>query len=202
MNKTIRFNIGNMTCVNCQNKSENGLNHTEGVISASVSYNDATTDIVYDGERISLKEIITAIEDLDYEMILGTKTAGPNITNVVCMLVIIVSLYIMLQTLGILNLPALAYNMGRVYALRPAAIHVDRGSGFRQSVCRGAFHVSIQSGHCAADAGPRLRYGVHVPHRRKCDRVYSVCQSIYNSYHPAWEIGGIRWPTYSRQEKL
>ena len=54
MDKTIRLNIGGMTCVNCQNKIGNGLNHTEGVISASVSYSDATADIVYDEERISL----------------------------------------------------------------------------------------------------------------------------------------------------
>ena len=104
MDKTIRLNIGGMTCVNCQNKIEKTLNHTEGIISASVSYNNATADIVYDEERISLKKIITAIESLDYEVILRKKTAGPNITNIVCMLVIIVSLYVMLQSMGILNL--------------------------------------------------------------------------------------------------
>lgn len=104
MDKTIRLNIGGMTCVNCQNKIEKTLNHTEGIISASVSYNNATADIVYDEERISLKKIITAIEGLDYEVILRKKTAGPNITNIVCMLVIIVSLYVMLQSMGILNL--------------------------------------------------------------------------------------------------
>lgn len=106
MDKTIRLHIGGMTCVNCQNKIEKTLNHTVGVISASVSYNNAAADIVYDEEKISLKEIIAAIEDLDYEVILRKKTDGPNITNTICMLVIIVSLYVMLQSMGILNLLA------------------------------------------------------------------------------------------------
>lgn len=104
MDKTIQLNIGGMTCVNCQNKIEKKLNHTKGVISASVSYNNATADIVYDEESISLKEIIAVIESLDYEIILRKKSAGPNITNIVCMLIIIVSLYVMLQSIGILNL--------------------------------------------------------------------------------------------------
>lgn len=104
MDKTIRLHIGGMTCVNCQNKIEKTLNHTEGVISASVSYNNATADIVYDEEKISLKEIIAAIENLDYEVILRKNAAGLNMTNTICMLVIIVSLYVILQSMGILNL--------------------------------------------------------------------------------------------------
>lgn len=104
MGKVIRLNIGGMTCVNCQNKIEKTLNHTDGVISANVSYDNATADIDYDEEKISQKEIIAVIERLDYEVILRKKAAGPNITNIVCMLVIIVSLYVMLQSMGILNL--------------------------------------------------------------------------------------------------
>ena len=104
MNKTIRLHIDGMTCVNCQNKIEKALNHTDGVISASVSYNDAAADMVYDDEKISLKEIISVIEHLDYQVILRKKDAGPNITNIVCALVIIVSLYVMLQSIGVLNL--------------------------------------------------------------------------------------------------
>ncbi len=106
MDKTIQLNIGGMTCVNCQNKIEKTLNRKEGVISASVSYNNATADIVYDEERIAMKEIIAVIESLGYEVILRKKAAGPNITNIVCILVIIVSLYLMLQSMGILNLLA------------------------------------------------------------------------------------------------
>lgn len=104
MDKAIRLHIGGMTCVNCQNKIEKTLNHTRGIISASVSYNNATADIVCNEETLSLKEIITAIERLGYEVIRRKKAAGLNIANTVCMLVIIVSLYVMLQSMGILNL--------------------------------------------------------------------------------------------------
>ena len=106
MDKSIRLNISGMTCVNCQNKIKKTLNHTKGIISASVSYNNATADIVYDEERISRKEIIAAVESLGYEVILRKRAVKPNITNIVCMLVIIVSLYVMLQSMGILNLLA------------------------------------------------------------------------------------------------
>lgn len=106
MGKTIRLYIGGMTCVNCQNKIEKKLNQTEGIISASVSYNEATADIVYDEGKISPKEIASAIEGLGYEVIRKEKTAGPNIVNTACMLSIIVSLYVILQSMGILNLLA------------------------------------------------------------------------------------------------
>ncbi len=104
MDKAIRLNIGGMTCVNCQNKINEKLNHTVGIVSTSVSYDNATADIVYDEEKISLKEIIAAIESLGYEAALGEKAAGANIANIICMLVIIVSLYAMLQSMDILNL--------------------------------------------------------------------------------------------------
>ena len=51
MDKTIRLHIGGMTCVNCRNKIEKTLNHTAGVISANVSYHNATADIVYDEKK-------------------------------------------------------------------------------------------------------------------------------------------------------
>lgn len=104
MKKTIQLHIGGMTCVNCQKKIEKALNHTDGVIKAGVNYNNAAADIVYDEEKIALKEIILVIERLDYEVILAEKAAGPNITKIICMMIIIVSLYVMLQSLGILNL--------------------------------------------------------------------------------------------------
>lgn len=104
MDKTIRLHIGGMTCLNCQNKIEKTLNRTAGVIRASVSYNNATADIVYDEEKISLKKIISVIEKLDYKVSLRKKTDEPNIKKIVCMLVIIVSLYVILQSMDILNL--------------------------------------------------------------------------------------------------
>ena len=100
----IRLNIGGMTCVNCQNKIEKKLNQTNGIIRASVSYNNGTADIVYDESKLSLEEITAVIERLGYQVDEKRKIAGPGIKNTVWILVIIVSLYVLLQSMGILNL--------------------------------------------------------------------------------------------------
>lgn len=100
--KRIRLHIGKMTCVNCQNKIETGLKRTHGIISARVSYSSGTADIVYDSSELTLKDVITVIENLDYEVL--PERERQDITKVVCLLVIIVALYIMLQSTGILNL--------------------------------------------------------------------------------------------------
>ena len=102
-NKKIRLNIGGMTCVNCQNKIQKALAHTDGIISANVSYESGTADVVYNESRISQQEIAAVVEELDYEVMQGSEFAGYGIINVISMLVIIVALYIMLQSLGILN---------------------------------------------------------------------------------------------------
>ncbi len=104
MDKKIRLIIGGMTCVNCQDKIEKTLVHTDGIVSASVSYNSAAAEIVYDEGKISLKEIVGVVERLGYEAILKKKTAGSDVRNVVWKLAVIVSLYIMLQSTGILTL--------------------------------------------------------------------------------------------------
>ena len=132
----IRLNIGGMTCVNCQNKIEKALNLADGVIRADVSYNNGTADVVYDETVISRGGIIDIIEALDYEVIRTAKPAGPDITNMICMLVIIVALYVMLQSLGVLNL------------LVPSRL-ADTGMGYGMLFVIGL----ITSVHCVAMCG-------------------------------------------------
>lgn len=38
MSKRIHLNIVGMTCINCQNKIENGLKYSEGVMEVTVSF--------------------------------------------------------------------------------------------------------------------------------------------------------------------
>lgn len=106
MSKKVRFHIGGMTCVNCQNKIQNKLAHTKGVVSAKVSYNKSVADIVYDEKKTSLKSIISVIERLGYQVILDGKAAGPDIGRVCGTLAVIVLLYVLLQVTGVLNLLA------------------------------------------------------------------------------------------------
>ena len=103
MTKNIHFNISGMTCINCQNKIESSLNSTDGVIHASVSFSKGCADIEYDQIKISEKDIIRVIEDLDYKVLLSDTSASFDIVNSVSILAIIIALYYILQSLGILN---------------------------------------------------------------------------------------------------
>lgn len=93
-----------MTCVNCQNKIEQKLRNTAGITAVSVSYTKGIADITYDTDIISLRDITTVIERLDYEVLPEQAGERQDTGRVICMLVIIVCLYILLQRFGILNL--------------------------------------------------------------------------------------------------
>ncbi|WP_342756242.1 sulfite exporter TauE/SafE family protein [Kineothrix sedimenti] len=100
--KTLR--IGGMTCVNCQNKIEKKLRNTAGIQSATVSYNAGTADVTYDTDIISLKDIISVIERLDYEVLMGNDKGASGNSRTVGLLLIIFSLYIFIQQFGLLNM--------------------------------------------------------------------------------------------------
>lgn len=104
--KRLKIHIGGMTCINCQNKIQKKLTRTDGIIGASVSYSNGTASIVYDPGKISVKKITAIIENSDYEVLPEKGRPRTDITRTICMLIIIVSLYIMLQSMGILNLLA------------------------------------------------------------------------------------------------
>jgi len=102
--KTKQLKIGGMTCISCQNKIERKLRNIAGVKSVKVSYSAGTAEITYDTEIISLKGIYAVIEKLDYQVLMGNEKQESNIIRVIGILVIIVSLYVLLQQFGVLNL--------------------------------------------------------------------------------------------------
>lgn len=102
--KTKQLRIVGMTCTNCQNKIEKKLRRTAGVKQVKVSYNSGTAHITYDTDIISLKDIKAIIENLDYKVLIGNEQQEPSTSRVIGILIIIVSLYILLQQFGILNL--------------------------------------------------------------------------------------------------
>lgn len=102
--KKLLLHIKGMTCINCQNKIEKELYRTEGVIRARVSFNHGTADIVYNERKVSPEEIISVIESLDYEVLREKEEQKSDILRAVCMLVIIVAVYVMLQSMDLLNL--------------------------------------------------------------------------------------------------
>lgn len=96
--------IGGMSCVSCRNKIERRLKNTAGIREIKVSYQTGFADIIYDSDIISLKDIQTIIEKLDYKVLPETEKAAPGIGKIVGLPVIIVSLHVLLRQFGILNL--------------------------------------------------------------------------------------------------
>lgn len=104
--KTKKLRIGGMTCVSCQNKIERKLRNTAGVTAAAVSYSAGTADVTYDTDIISLKNIIAAIEKLDYKVLKESERPPSNFHRTAGLLLLIAFLYWLLEKFGLLNLLA------------------------------------------------------------------------------------------------
>lgn len=104
--KKKRLRIGGMSCVSCQNKIARKLKSTVGVKSAAVSYNTGFADITYDADVITLENIRAVIEKLDYQVLPEKEKPGGDGKRLAGLLVLILSLYVLLQQFGVLNLLA------------------------------------------------------------------------------------------------
>lgn len=104
--KTKKLRIGGMTCVNCQNKIEKKLKNTAGIEHVEVSYNAGTATITYDTDIISYKSIVELIEKLDYMVLEGNGKQESGSSRAIGLVLIIISLYMMLEQFGFLNLMA------------------------------------------------------------------------------------------------
>lgn len=101
--KTKKLRIGGMTCVNCQNTIQKKLRNTAGIKKAEVSYNGGTAVITYDTDIISLGDITAVIKRLGYDVLNRTQPTT-NSRRTMSLLIIILSVYILIQQFGILNL--------------------------------------------------------------------------------------------------
>lgn len=63
---TIKLNVTNMTCVNCENTIERKLSETPGVVSVQASYSKGTAIVTYDESIISPDQIIAVLAKEDY----------------------------------------------------------------------------------------------------------------------------------------
>lgn len=102
--RKVQLHIGGMTCVSCQNKIQKELKRTKGILSATVSYSNGTAEIIYDKNKTSLKKIIAVIENLDYQVVQEKTVTCMDLVKMVCTSAIIILLYLLLQSLGVLNL--------------------------------------------------------------------------------------------------
>ncbi len=101
--KTVKLNIGGMTCVSCQNKIEKKLRQTAGVLEAAVSYGKGTAVVTYDTEIVSLDEIKAIIRKLDYE-VLPDRQPQSDSTRIIGILIIVAALYMLIQQFGLTQL--------------------------------------------------------------------------------------------------
>jgi sulfite exporter TauE/SafE/copper chaperone CopZ/plastocyanin domain-containing protein len=130
--KTIR--IGDMTCVNCQKRIEKKLKSTVGVEEAAVNYNTGTAAVTWNASVVTFSEIKSAIESLGYKVLGGTGKTP--VQEIIGTLVIILSLYVLLRSLGI----------SAVTSAFPLA---ETGMGYGMLFVIGL----ITSVHCAAMCG-------------------------------------------------
>ena len=101
--KTVKLQIGGMTCVSCQNKIEKKLRNTKGVQGVQVSYNNGTAVITYDPDLLTLKEINGIIEKLDYQ-VLEEGQQGSGAKRALGILIILFSIGMLLKQFGVLEL--------------------------------------------------------------------------------------------------
>lgn len=96
-----QLKIGGMFCSHCRSTIQRGLRKLSGVQAVSASYQTGDASITYDPDRGSLREIEETVQALGYEVLPDART---DITRTVSLLAIIISLYVILQRFGVLNL--------------------------------------------------------------------------------------------------
>lgn len=163
-----RLRIGGMSCINCQKKIAHKLRSTAGIIKADVSYNAATADITYDAGIISLADIIGIIEQLDYKVLPEQEGGRPDIGRMICMLVIILCLYILLQRFGILSLLApsqladtkMGYGMLFIIGLITSVHCIAMCGGINLSQCMPREGASSERGSGVSAIMPAVLYNL------------------------------------------
>ena len=95
--------INGMTCINCQKRIENCLRKRVEIKEAEVSYETGMAEILYDADKITLKEIIRIINDLGYDAKSEANSRKDIALRAVQELAIILAVFFLLQHFGILN---------------------------------------------------------------------------------------------------
>jgi sulfite exporter TauE/SafE/copper chaperone CopZ/plastocyanin domain-containing protein len=93
--------VDGMSCVNCQNKIEKALKNKQGIEDAKVSYTDGTASVTYNDGTVTLREIVSVIEELDYKVFEGEKKqSAVTLSQIGGYVVIIIALWMLLQQFG------------------------------------------------------------------------------------------------------
>ncbi len=135
--------IDGMTCINCQNRIEQALKETAGIHTVNVSFSKGQTEVEFDSDTVTLKEIAVIIQNLDYKVVDNDGKNYRKFIRPIVICAIIIILYYLLQHLGILNLlvPSLladskmSYGMLFVVGLLTSVHCVTMCGGINLSQC-------------------------------------------------------------------
>lgn len=107
--KKLTLYIDGMTCANCESHVEHALSRADGVVSVEVSYKTALASLVYNEQAITYNEIKAIIEETGYtvkEQVQAAerKAQRPGLLQAAGIGIILLSVYIIFNRLGLLNL--------------------------------------------------------------------------------------------------
>lgn len=95
--------IRGMTCPNCERRIEEALRQADGVLQIEVSYRRGTARIRYDTDQITEADMAAILEAMDYQLDRDSDSQTNHTVYTVCLLIMILALFIMLQYTGLLN---------------------------------------------------------------------------------------------------
>lgn len=119
-----RLTVDGMVCTNCELKIERALKKLDGVFKLKVSYGSGTVSVTYDVEKVSLDQIVQAIEETGYTVKTQATMAEPGganrksqkssaLTIIVGIVMIGLAVFLMFDgSLGLNFLPQIDASMG------------------------------------------------------------------------------------------
>ena len=141
--KTLK--LAGLTCTSCETRIENKLIKIDGIQEVEVSFVTSILQIIYDADKISIEEIIKAIEKLDYGVKkditeTNSKVAkNPNNQLIIIGILIFGAYLIIKNTIGFNFIPDINPNMGYgilfVVGLLTSLHCVAMCGGINLSVC-------------------------------------------------------------------
>lgn len=99
--------IENMTCAHCETTIEHALAGIEGIIDVKAHYSSGKVEITYRPDKITLEQIEKLIEEQDYYVKREKKSSSQkstDITNVVGILIIAFTIYMIGKRFGLMNI--------------------------------------------------------------------------------------------------
>lgn len=123
--KKIILDIEGMTCSNCETRIENRLKKIDGIVEVKAIYDSSKVYVTYDASKVSMENIIQAIEAIDYSVKnnnIELMAQGGHRTNIKkdtdfsdligIGIIIFAIYYIIKNTVGFNFIPQVSQNMG------------------------------------------------------------------------------------------